>query len=665
MAQNIDNLQNNQRGNVKKVVHNWSFDPVSKKDLNKSQWPFKVVRDKGKATRMDIRSLTDLNKSFDGTPYNLNDCQRVKSRYSMLFDKFRELNKNRETTPFITHLLITFDTVYYLVERKDTSKDSVNVELRSFKYCSSFLKVDDSIGLVSGILYRSKYLETNIKKLFKIYNETNDLVYFNSLRKEVESYINMRKKIRVLDNNKYIVDVLKSEINFTSLKYLVFIPTPKSGLDFYNVVIDELIKNNINPSQIQGINELMSKIPNLENEYNEILNFKESLEKGDFYRSVRKMYLLQSRELNNELVLNLFNSITGDTFNIEPIYISDAEKVRKKKIEEKRKNELENSMVKVNELEVDVKKSFGEVLDILTVMNSMMRETNEIHRKGLENNTVEYTIWINDYNPTKVKSRIDAVYNYWRQNKSKGEKLESYPLREIFKTIQENIGLFGSIDALGELNYFYEYIMPSYFCDDRLTLSRYGIEEIKSNTTTQTIKNLENLKKVIKAIRTNFIVLFEVFLGIQYALFGVFMKRYGLEGLEFAKMLVKDLVEQVKGKPFNITENVKETSNIAFYTILRGVEHINEYNPETIALISDGNGIGGFAYFVTRYLKEISETELNVLVHGNDEDLKYYNLMQVSFSIIILLEKSRKLVKLDISNKETIEKIVEVINRNK
>ena len=101
-----------QKAAPNKKAFNWSIKQVSEKDKNKKQWPFKVVRDEGKPTRMDCRSITDLKKSFEGTPYNLNECKRVKGRFTTVMDimKRNHIAKipNISVLNFVPQLMILF-----------------------------------------------------------------------------------------------------------------------------------------------------------------------------------------------------------------------------------------------------------------------------------------------------------------------------------------------------------------------------------------------------------------------------------------------------------------------------------------------------------------------------------------------------------------------------
>ena len=212
---------NNSRpqGNVSSSQrHTWEIASVSKKELNANQWPFKIVKNKGQSSRMDIRSITDLKKSFEGTPYNFNECDRIDSRYTKLLNKFRNLSS---ITPDITHLLITFDSVYYQVQRKNGSDGNITKEIKNFRFSEDLIKPDEFNGLICGLLLNGGYLENTVKENFVMYNnmcKQGENIPDTNLRSAVQNYINNRKKVRVLDNSKPLIDILKSELNFTSLQ---------------------------------------------------------------------------------------------------------------------------------------------------------------------------------------------------------------------------------------------------------------------------------------------------------------------------------------------------------------------------------------------------------------------------------------------------------------
>lgn len=652
------NQQNNMRpqntqSSGNRQSHSWSFDNVAKKDLNKSQWPFKVVRDKGKPTKMEIRSLTDLNRSFDGTPYNLNDCPRVKSRYSLLFDRFSLINKNEDVTSCITHLLLTYDAVYYLVQKKDGK----GPELRGFTYGSDCLKQEDLNGLLSNVLYRSKYLDNNIKQAFKLYNDSEDMVYYNSLRKEVELYLNVRKKLRVLDNSKPIIDVLKSELNFTNLQYLVFMPYPEIAKDYQSLILEGLMRNNIEPTSIPEMMEELKKLPTLNSEIQGVEEFKKGLDRKDYYKSIRKVYMLGPRELTKENVWNLFKSITSDKFSVEPIYISEAEQKRIEKEMVRKEKDYNDIMQAKNEVKCEIKANYVDIMTMIFSMNDIFKTCNLIHEKGLEQRNVEYDIWIKYYKPSLISTYVDSVYNY-RMRKS--NKPKNYPISTILKAMQSHSDFAVNFITVDDIDFFNTNLVPTYFKDDRRSLD--SIECSNFNA----IAHLKNLNTILKDIKSEMFVLFESFLGTEYALFGMFMKRYGIGGIEITKILIKNFVNKYQNKYFNITENVKECANSAFYMLVTNTSNLDEYDPVVAASSDEKAGIGEFSHFVVKYLTEISGKTPNTLVPQTTsskevEMLKYKYLFETLFSVVDIIDLAKSLVYLDTISGSNLERILAVI----
>jgi hypothetical protein len=313
------------------VRHDWSFDKVANKDLNGNQWPFKVTRDAGKQTKMVCRSITDLNKSFEGTPYNLNNSPVVKSRYTLLYEVLRDrygnvLNK-------ITHLYLTLDTVYFMT--------SDNPEVKYFTYAPNPLTVNDAQGIVNGLLYKSGVPVEVIKKRFEEYKKTNDEYIKNQLIKDVREYIDCRKSMKVLDNNKYLIDVLKSELSFSSLKYLFFAPIPQMARD-YQVCLLEVLKNmNINPKISEKLYEELGKVINNRAESKGVKFFVDGLLKQDYYRSIVKVFYENNiSDVSPEYVKKVFLDSVKSEYLDNNVYISDAEKKRIQQEKEDARKEL-------------------------------------------------------------------------------------------------------------------------------------------------------------------------------------------------------------------------------------------------------------------------------------------------------------------------------------
>ena len=359
--------------NNRPISHNWSYKPVGKKDIDRVSWPFKIIRDEGKQSKMECRSLTDLEKSFEGTPYNFSSCPQVKIRYSLVFERFK---KDYEAiTPKITHLLLTLDSVYFLV--------SGETEPHGFTYATKILDTDDKKGLLAGYMLKSKFLRNNIKNRFDAYkaSQNPDEYLVNELKKEVINYYTIRKQIRVLDNTKLIIDVLKSELNFTSLQYLVFIGNPAEALDYQKVILDALLYYGINPSSTAELEKELKKIPTIKAEKIGIVSFVDSLKKGDFYRTIRKVYYYDnSSDLDSKAVKSLFMSMTKSDYTKGLKYISDAENTRikneKYNAEQKALKEQEDEIKRQQAIGKEIKEAKEENNNVIEA--DFAEETDEV-----------------------------------------------------------------------------------------------------------------------------------------------------------------------------------------------------------------------------------------------------------------------------------------------
>lgn len=676
--------------------HSWSIKELTRNDvLAVNQWPFKVVRDEGKQTKMEIRSITDLNKSFEGTKYNLIQCPNVKSRYSLLYNEFKKRSNEIQN---ITHLLITYDTVYYMVN-KEVRKADGNVtsvpEFKSFTFGTNLFNEDDIDRVVNGILLSSGYFDSLIKDNFMNFTDMykqaqveakrmkvkdsdfrgyiKRTAEYNNFGKTVSFVLKNRQKIKTIDNVKPLIDILDSDLNFSNLMYLYFTPYPNHALDYSKVIKQRLVGNpyNIDYRNYPNIIEEFKKVPSVKSEESSFISFLDNLKVKKEHRTIRKGFLLYYDNTDSKImadnIYKLFKDATNSKNIVEPIYISDAERTRMENMD-KNKQDTQEVLNKVNNLQREIRGTYAEVLDMLVVMNSMMRMADTIHQKGVEINNVEYNIWINQYNVSTIKGKIESVYTYRRTKKEnesdKGVVIELYPISKVFRFIQEKIGSANSVDLNTELSYFTTNIVPTYFKNDNLGLENLNIDKVDSKDPKEIVENLQNLKNIIKNIKSNFMFLFEVFLGVQYATFGVFMKRYGIGGLSMTKMLISDLVNKYSGRPFNLTKMVNHNANLAFYTVQLGLDSLEHYNSDTVASASDEYGIGDFAYFVKKYLESICGMEIPELVHNDSQDKRYSNLMQVAFSVVDILDTCENLVHLDITNDENRKKMVEALKKD-
>jgi len=651
---------NNSRpqGNVSSVQkHTWEIAEVSKKELNANQWPFKIVKNKGQSSRMDIRSITDLKKSFEGTPYNFNECDRIDSRYTKLLNKFRNL---ASITPDITHLLITFDSVYYQVQRKNGSDGNITKEIKNFRFSEDLIKPEEFNGLICGLLLSGGYLENTVKETFLMYNnmcKQGENIPDTNLRSAVQNYINNRKKVRVLDNSKPLIDILKSELNFTSLQYLYFIPYPNNSKDYPSLVRDWFNSNKIAVAAYPLMNEMINRLPSLQGEKQGLSDFVNGLRNGDYYKSLRKVFVFSYNEqLTPETISAFFES--SNTDKLKAVYVSEAEKIRKEQEDKKLEKANAEFNEELKEVKGDIASSYLLISMMISSMNSILRKNEEVHSQGKEVNDAEYGIWIKEYEKSKISNRIIDVYDYRNKDCERKNSDVIYPITKILLALQSNSEFTNNKLSQEDIHYFASYV-PTYFKDDRGSLKSLGCENLSS------IEDLKKLNKILNDIKDEIRKLFEVFLGVQYATFGAFMIRYGYGGMKIAKVLVTDLVNSYVNKTFNITPNVKECANDAFYLVNTvGGKLVGEkagYNEEDEIE-------NKFRNFVMTYLKEISGSEVNTLVHSNSpkpEVYKYANLFDVLSSVNDIVDNTRTLVHLDTYSEDNVRKMVEEVQRSK
>lgn len=631
--------QMNQQNQSQKGSHSWSFKQVAKKDLDNRQWPFKVVRDEGRPTKMEARSITDLNRSFEGTPYNLNDCPTVKGRYTLLFEYFKMRYAN--FTDKITHLLLTYDSAYFLL--KDER------EVRHFTFGNNVLQMEDLNGILSNILYKSKYLDNNIKQSFQMYKDSKDVMYENQLKKDIQFYISIRKKIRTLDNNKPMVDILKSELNFTSLQYLVFVPYPQIAKDFRNTVVEGFMRNNIAVNTYPEVMAEVEKLPTLNMEIVGLQEFISSVEKKECHRTLRKVYLLKFGDsLTIETVKKLFLNITNSSFTQGLQYISDAEKSRmdarnqeiQKQTQEEKKalNDTEAIQRQQKKLE-NIYNEFGKSLKIIYFITDMMTETLTLYKAGEEKNNSEFDAWIKNYRPSKMKTRVGEVYHHRETRPNEGLPLKNI-LIEVSKSVpQEYITELGLDENLfiELLNTFDELIVPTYFKNDTHTFKSIGCDL----TTSEGISKTE---AVFEKINHELIILFESTLGNQLATFGTFMGRYGASGVSIAKIIVSNLVGLYKDRRFVLTENVKECANAAYYMIENNKSTLEDYKP------ADKNSdLNTYSTFVNKYLYELfgnieTKTHSDSESEKEKEFRKLQNLFDVYACVLDIINQCEDLI---------------------
>ena len=112
MAQMNNNQMNNNQMNNRNMQankpmenHSWAIKELTRNDvLATNQWPIKVVRDEGKQTKMEIRSITDLNNAIS----HFMTLWRIGHIYGITITKDNRKKKDNKNFRFheITSLIV-------------------------------------------------------------------------------------------------------------------------------------------------------------------------------------------------------------------------------------------------------------------------------------------------------------------------------------------------------------------------------------------------------------------------------------------------------------------------------------------------------------------------------------------------------------------------------
>lgn len=636
--------------------HTWSIENLSTKDLkNSNLWPFKVVRDKGsKISKMECRSLSALEKSFENTSYNISNCPRVLSRYTLLFNALSKLN-----TQNITHLYITSDFFCYKIE-DNTGKSYIGAQ----NYASKNLyTIEDIKGLCNCVLVKGKIMTRKIDEVFKMYKKTGQ--YQNVLYDTVSKYRNSRTHMKEIDTSKGFIDILNSDLNFSSLKYLFFGANEKS-MYLQEIVSSELLKS-ISGDILSQLGKELNVYQSRVFEENRFKNYVTDLRNNKGYRTIRKVFDVTnnlSNYTNKEDFEKLFKEVECSTFSeLKCEYISEAEQKRiqkevDKKMEEKKKAEkilkeaealkdkeeykkLEEERLKET-LRKDIFGITNQILDNIFLMTFIIKKSTEVFNKAVEKNSIELSIWAKNYDPNSIKERINVVYSYFKEVYNKDEKI--YPIVKMLKEVIDNDDtdkIMNKESQITILNDFSDNIVPTYFKNDKQST---GFDF-------KTIEGLKEIETVLKKINRQVMDLYETFLGVQYAIFGSFMKRYTKNGISIAKMLIPYLVNKYKDNCFYITEKVLENANVCFYLVCMESNSLENYNKEGIEV---DDKYKGYDNFVKEYLKSISAVEVKTLTHSESnkeeerDSKRYKNLVGVSSCIYDILNQCCVLQDLEI-----------------
>ena len=275
-----------------------------------------------------------------------------------------------------------------------------------------------------------------------------------------------------------------------------------------------------------------------------------------------------------------------------------------------------------------IKSYYYKILGILEIMNLLYEKNVAIYNKGEEKKDVETKIWMKEFNPDVMQQRIDSLYRCKHKNLK-----EALPIAAILKDLNM-LEDFNIPNIATWVDIFNNNLAPTYFKDNRKNSKSIGID-LENKTALENIENkdLNSIGLKLWEILKGMTELLEIYLGLEYATFGVYMARYGAQGLDISKMLVKKLTESLEDNPFNLTSNVENRANEAFY-LVHNRKNTFEENFETSKLPELE---GPFYGFVKKYLESIANKDVAMLTHTLEGKshlgLQIKNLIEVFYSV--------------------------------
>lgn len=596
---------------------NWSYKTIAQKDLNTNLWPFKYVRNEGKATKMECRSLSALKKSFEGTPYNFNDCPRVLSRYSILMKVFKE--KYANDVPRITHLFITFDSVYFMTDNDGKVKGG--------NYGTSLCSTENVKRIICGFDISNKMTENTIAQLFDAYKKTKDNNIAMKLRGCVDYYIKARKHMMVLDNYKNFIDIFKSaELNFSSLKYLIFSPTPNNSFD-YRLCITQGI-NALGYGLNQDILNEFEKIPSLEGEVRVFRDFAKSNPQMNI-KSIRKIYEFNSSiALNRDNIREVFKACGNNNYTQGLLFQAELTAHEKAEINKK------IAELKQQSGEDTIDESKAKFIQDIKEIGSIISNIDIILNKGLDcynkAGLADRDSFADNFRLESIRRGIQGEYDYKNQNKTivGSDILAIMPFIELGNKLDADLVELG----LAEKTRFYQ-IIPTYFKDERKTEKSMGIGF-------DTVEKAEKSVKDLKRLKRQMIDLFEAFIGIQYGMLSVYLKRFGRQGVDAALLLLPLIKDE--NRPLVYSRNVLSIAERYLYSSLGlslNKEADNFYDSEKGQIV-----IGVFKSFCKEAIDIVNGRDTVALTHSEAAGLteqmkeKIKNLIEQYKCVVFMYE---------------------------
>lgn len=603
--------------------YSWSVRSLSereKKMRNSQSWPFKVVKE-GDREFNCITSITELERSFNNTRFNnkaTEDSMIANGRYNRILKSLKD--KLSDKTQNIHYLYVSYDSIYYMTEDGNVGELSYGKKLSND---------------LDNIAYNALFNSNIVRRAISEYKGSMDSYLLSSL---VELYIESRTQMKILkDSKKCIVDIFNSNSNsgvsFINVEYIIFSRTPQNAVDYLEYT-SNFIKETIQKYNLpydENVEKELSRYISIKEEERKFVELKNLIDSGSKIDGLGKL---------KKIVL------TDKTFtpeNIKRAFVSLKSREIQESIEEKQN--------KLNEVLDRSKDKVLNIYAMIYIMNRIVEINDGINVEG-RSIGFEYPVWIQgNYSLNAVKTRLNLLYQI------ENLKETDIPILGVLSQVFERFLQKDKTEIDLELQYLDKYL-PNNFKNDKHTFKSIGCSF-------ETDEGVKKVVSVVDDIEKKFFYLFESMLGLQYAMFGLYMGRYGSANAWVAKKKVKVLDElYTPNHPFCLSSNVMEKANKAFYMI-KCPDKIAEGQ---ISVEDMAVNMGDWQYFVKYYLdlltsdvtinlseeakvfNEDSEKYVKVLKYSDKEPNKQTiarveGLMRITFCVIDILEECYRIVR--------------------
>ena len=585
---------------------------------NSQSWPFKVVKE-GDREFNCITSITELERSFNNTRFNnkaTEDSMIANGRYNKILKSLKD--KLSDKTQNIHYLYVSYDSIYYMTEDGNVGELSYGKKLSND---------------LDHIAYNALFNSNIVRRAISEYKGSMDSYLLSSL---VELYIESRTQMKILkDSKKCIADIFNSNsgVSFINVEYIIFSRTPQNAVDYLEYT-SNFIKETIQKYNLpydENVEKELSRYISIEDEERKFVELKNLIDSGSKIDGLGKL---------KKIVL------TDKTFtpeNIKRAFVSLKSREIQECIEEKQN--------KLNEVLDRSKDKVLNIYAMIHIMNRIVEINDGINAEG-RSIGFEYPVWIQgNYSLNAVKTRLNLLYQI------ENLKETDIPILGVLSQVFERFLQKDKTEIDSELQFLDKYL-PNNFKNDKHTFKSIGCSF-------ETDEGVKKVISVVDDIEKKFFYLFESMLGLQYAMFGLYMGRYGSANAWVAKKKVKVLDElYTPNHPFCLSSNVMEKANKAFYMI-KCPDKIAE---GSISVEDMAVNMGDWQYFVKYYLDLLtSDVRINISEEAkvfNEDSEKYVKvfkysdkepnkqtiarmegLMRITFCVIDILEECYRIVR--------------------